>query len=546
MKRILLIILVCLGVISVKAQNQPDSLLRIYDRCWEVSPGIYRVMKNGNVGVVGEKGILVPIEYQQVWSLSDKNYFRVMRNGKTGLYHTEKGIVVPPDYDQIWNFSDGMMRVSQNGKLGIISASGDVIAPCQYQQIWDFNNDMAKVIRDGKLGYINRQGQETIPAIYQQIGSFDNGQAKVVRDGKTGYIDMQGNEVVPCDYQQIWDYQNGMAKVVKNGQIGFINTQGNEVIPPIFSQIWDFEGDSAKAVLDGSLVYIDRKGTVLSALYQTAPIVPPVEPVIEPDMVEEIEATDVENSDTIKTIHIGTSTIIIKENGNNTTINLNPDDDGDDHHHRHDKFKGHHFGVDLGLNNYMGPNGTMALPNGYEYLSLNTAKSIGVSVNVWQESISLSHGNNFGLVTGLGLDYNNYRFDNQYKLVKANDGTIGSEPIVEDVDKNKLMAFYITMPLMLEWQLRESDYKNPFYISAGVVGGLRAQSHIKIKYNSGDKEKTRGDYDLSDLRWGIRTRMGVRCFNMHATYYFTPLFEHNQNPELYPYNIGLSVMPNWF
>jgi hypothetical protein len=531
----------------LSAQSLPEATLSAYDRYWEVSPGFYRVMKDGNVGVVGEKGIVVPIEYQQVWLWTDKSYFRVMRNGKTGLYHVDKGIILPPEYDQIWNFTDGMMRVSQNGRLGLIGASGEVIAPCQYQQIWDFNESMAKVIRDGKLGYINKQGQEVIPTIYQQIGSFDNGLAKVVRDGKTGYIDQSGNEVVPCDYQQIWDFRDDMAKMVKNGKIGYINGQGKEVIPPIFSQIWDFEGDSTKAVLDGSVVYIDRKGTVLVTLYQTdVKIIEIPEPITED--VEILYSTPNHFSDTIKTIRIGPNSIIIREDGRNTSIDFSTDGNDNITYKRKgkDKFKGHHFGLDLGLNNYLGPNGTTALPDGYDYLSLNTVKSVGVSVNIWQESIPFTSRKNFGLVTGLGLDYNNYRFDNQYKLVEGDNGTIGYEPITEDVKKNKLMAFYATVPIMLEWQLSESDYKNPFYLSAGVVGGVRIQSHVKIKYMDGEKDKTRDNYDLSDLRWGLRTRMGMKFFNVHATYYFTPLFKHDQNPELYPYSVGLSIMPNWF
>ena len=100
---------------------------------------------------------------------------------------------------------------------------------------------------------------------------------------------------------------------------------------------------------------------------------------------------------------------------------------------------------------------------------------------------------------------------------------------------------YMTAPLLLEFQI-PAPHKR-IYISAGVVGGLKLWSNTKMKYTvSGEKskEKAKGDYNLSPLRWGLTARVGYRALGFYATYYMTPLFKPGLGPELYPFNIGLA------
>lgn len=531
------------------SQSSVDSLLQQYDRYWEISPGIYRVMKDGQVGVAGPKGIIVPVEYQHVWNLSDKDYFRVVRNGKTGLFHISKGIVLPAEYDQIWDFTDGNLRVLKEGKLGLVGPMGQVVVPCQYQQIWDFRDGIAKVIRDGRLGYVNKQGQEVIPCVYQQISAFENGLAKVVREGKFGFVDLNGHEVVPCDYQQISDFTDDKARVVKNGKIGFIDLAGREIIPPIFSQIWDFENGQAKAVLDGKMVTIDMQGNVLSVSDTTmVPPLPSLPEVPEQPTEHPLQAVSTEqSSDSSKSVRLGNKVLVFKHEGNEKALEVTSkhDWDGKKRKKAATRFKGHYQGVDLYYNSFLNENGSAALPGGYGFLDLNGSKSIGVGVNILQENISLSRRGNFGIVTGLGLDFNNYRFDSQYKLIVSPLGNIDAEVLTDQVKKNKLSTIYLTVPLSLELQIPTRSHKEPIYFSGGVVGGYKLRSYTKIVFSDGDKDKTRGDYNLSDLRFGATARVGYKYINLSGSYYFTPMFDKTGDPKLYPYSIGISFYPDW-
>ena len=75
---------------------------------------------------------------------------------------------------------------------------------------------------------------------------------------------------------------------------------------------------------------------------------------------------------------------------------------------------------------------------------------------------------------------------------------------------------------------------------------MKLWSNTKIKYRvSGEKskEKAKGDYYLTPLRWGFTARVGYRALNLYANYYMMPLFIENRGPELYPFSIGLALIP---
>jgi hypothetical protein len=115
---------------------------------------------------------------------------------------------------------------------------------------------------------------------------------------------------------------------------------------------------------------------------------------------------DYDDSDTTR-IRIGKKKFIIIEDGDNDQISFENEDFDDNN-----KFKGHFSGIDIGINNYFTSDFSTSLPLSDEYMNLNSGKSWGVNINFIQQSIALLN-NNIGLVTGMGLEFNNYRFDNK-------------------------------------------------------------------------------------------------------------------------------------
>jgi hypothetical protein len=208
------------------------------------------------------------------------------------------------------------------------------------------------------------------------------------------------------------------------------------------------------------------------------------------------------------------------------------------------KFSGHWSGIDLGFDNYLNKNGSTGLSANDEFMRLKSNRSIGVSINFFQHSVGLI-GNNFGLVTGLGLEFNNYFFDHNNSISKDSLSVVIPKTYTNvHLDKSKLEATYLVVPLIFEFQFPGSVSRSKrFRIAAGVIGSLKLESHTKVLYpdnGRAQKDKVRDDFSMNFLRYCFTGRIGLNKVNLYANYYPVRLFEKDKGPELYPISVGLS------
>jgi len=107
-------------------------------------------------------------------------------------------------------------------------------------------------------------------------------------------------------------------------------------------------------------------------------------------------------------MHIGKKECKVISNEGRTTIvwgkNKNKKDDSN-------KFKGHWEGLEFGFNAFDKADYSMYNPVDNNFMSLNQGKSVEFDFNFYQLNISLAKSY-VGLVSGMGLSFNNYRFDN--------------------------------------------------------------------------------------------------------------------------------------
>lgn len=205
------------------------------------------------------------------------------------------------------------------------------------------------------------------------------------------------------------------------------------------------------------------------------------------------------------------------------------------------RFTPHWSGFEIGLNNYLTADYTMSLPSDLSYMDLNTGKSFNININFAQLGIGLSR--HFGIVTGLGFEFNDYKFEGNNNITKDEDGVIVPYYPEDDIEleKSKLSTIYLTMPLMLEAQIPVKA-RRTVNIAAGAIGGVKLGSHSKIVYYDGGKEKIKDhdDFSLSVLRYGPTVRLGYESFQIYATYYMNGLFIEDKGPELYPVQMGIA------
>jgi len=271
-------------------------------------------------------------------------------------------------------------------------------------------------------------------------------------------------------------------------------------------------------------------------------------------VVEDWEHTDVKvgnnainikdgHGDTVK-VRVGRQALVIADGKHGSKIELNKlnDQEYESWTGHQTKFKGHWAALEMGINSFANVNyiGT-ATPN---FMDLNQNKSYEVGINFLKYSIGLQKNKkNIGLVTGLGLTYNDYRFSNPYTIKNVNGVT---EPVVLDqvgLSKSKLSTSFLTVPLILEFQIPVNGHDKRFYFSGGVIGGLKIGSHTKVK-RSGDKSKSHDDFNINPFRYGATARIGYKGINIFGTYYFSQFFKDGRGPEMFPFTIGIGLM-NW-
>lgn len=211
------------------------------------------------------------------------------------------------------------------------------------------------------------------------------------------------------------------------------------------------------------------------------------------------------------------------------------------------RFSGHVCGFNFGFVNFTNTDYSLYSSEEGEFMELDYANSFVMQFNLIEQSINFVPRNNFGMVFGLGLEYQRFRFDNSRVSIAINEkNEIVPRPLQPDwhVKKNSFKTLYLSIPVMFELQF-PAKYRNRFYVSAGVMGGIRLLSRTKIVYRNADGHKSRDrhtdSYGLIPVKADAMFRLGYDSWNVWAGYTLTNMFRNNKGPELHPYSIGIGV-----
>jgi len=232
-----------------------------------------------------------------------------------------------------------------------------------------------------------------------------------------------------------------------------------------------------------------------------------------------------------------------------------------------EKYRGHWAGIDLGFNGYVTPDFNMNFSPKEDYININTARSLMVNLNPFELNVNLIR-KHFGFTTGLGFQFNNYYFTNNY--VMLNDSAVLVAYKVKDKDgnyvtlkQNKMFNSYITLPLLFEYQTNSHRNLNSFHVTLGVIGGIRLGTYTKQIYKNTDQTyylvdnagnpvasyyidrpivRTYGSYHLSPFMLDATLRIGWSYLNLWATCGITQMFQNGKGPEVFPLNIGITLL----
>lgn len=233
-------------------------------------------------------------------------------------------------------------------------------------------------------------------------------------------------------------------------------------------------------------------------------------------------------------VSIGNRSLVVDDSGN-VTWQKKP---------RKVKFDGHWAGVELGINGYLNKDHQIDVPAGYDFLDLTYEKSIDFSLNFFEQNINLIN-NKFGLVTGVGVRWNNYRLKDNVILVPDSAAIFGFRDTETDWRKSKLVVNYLNVPLLFEYQTNPYSNKNSFHVSAGMILGWRFRTYTKMmnKESGRNVTKVKGEsFHMNPFRYDATARIGWGIINLYATYSLNTLFRDDRGPELYPFAVGIQLV----
>jgi hypothetical protein len=234
-------------------------------------------------------------------------------------------------------------------------------------------------------------------------------------------------------------------------------------------------------------------------------------------------------------VRLGRNKLIVDENGR-VQFSKNK---------RSNSFHSHWSGFYIGVSGYLTPSGRIDPPVHDNFMSLDLIKSTNIQLNMFEENLKFSKY--AGLVTGLGIDWRNYRFENANVVLQNNnnyfDGTLMNDA---NYKKSKLLVTYLTVPLLLELQTNRFTNRNSFHIAGGISSGIRIGSHSKVKYEnqngSTEKDKDRSDFNLNPFKLDATALIGWGNINLYGNYALIDMFKADRGPELRPFSVGLRLV----
>jgi hypothetical protein len=171
---------------------------------------------------------------------------------------------------------------------------------------------------------------------------------------------------------------------------------------------------------------------------------------------------------------------------------------------------------------------------------LRTGKSVNVNIWMFMQRMNLiKHYVN--LKYGLGVELNNYRFEQKQIRFSENPTIITLDPTLTNVKKNKLAADYVTVPIMLNINFTPGREKG-FGISGGISGGYLYSARQKFKFSDDEKKKTHDNFNLQKWKVSYIGELNLGPVKLYGSYALKSMWERGLDQT--PYNFGIRLS-NW-
>lgn len=205
----------------------------------------------------------------------------------------------------------------------------------------------------------------------------------------------------------------------------------------------------------------------------------------------------------------------------------------------HSSFEAHWAGLQFGYLNFLG--------SGAETYDAAYRLSGGWRFAWNFFDIEIPFSPRCGLFTGLGYESNIFfaakptEFS-QRMFKQPETGFIDTDKFLE-IQKSKLVACYLTLPLMFELQSRNGK----FAFDIGAVFGWNFYSRLKTEtveqaVTRSEKYKDASNFNMNDFKAEATARISYLCLQLYFSASMTSIFDPSVHNYIYPYSVGLTFV----
>jgi hypothetical protein len=140
----------------------------------------------------------------------------------------------------------------------------------------------------------------------------------------------------------------------------------------------------------------------------------------------------------------------------------------------------------------------------------------------------------FVLMTGAYLSWRTIRFDDDYLISRNDEGNVDLYPYAKKLDKSKLRATYIMVPVGIKYSFNslktknDESYRDPddgIAVTANLYGGFRISSNNIVDGEDVDYRDKKTNYKLNDFAYGAQFTLSIDDWNFFVRQELSPYFK---------------------
>lgn len=196
----------------------------------------------------------------------------------------------------------------------------------------------------------------------------------------------------------------------------------------------------------------------------------------------------------------------------------------------------------LGFNSYISEGNGLDMPDEISFMDQRIGRSIQWGIGLVDFRLGLNGKDKvqkLGLQAGLRWNLSFYSFQNDFQLVEGADSFEAARIDVDkEVKKHRLLASYIAIPLMIDFNSNPAKSLKTFRFSVGYVQSFLLNGRYKLKYEDKEKVKVKDNFNLNENLGKLEARIGYGPGVIYFQYGLDGLFTEGKGPNVIPVSIG--------